>query len=152
MSEIKQWEFNLDPEFYEVIEDYHGSEPDHFRQGVDLYMKDISRIMFGVEFRFKNSIAIRAGYTYQKSAVASQMIHPVFPDLDTNILSFGIGYDGPTFSVWDTFEKLGGISLDAFFQYGYSRKCTSALPEFPATYQANRWVVGIGIGITSSSL
>jgi long-chain fatty acid transport protein len=151
MGEIKEWEFNLGPEFYDDIEDQYGSRPDLIRQGVDLYMKDISRIMFGVEYCFKNSIAIRAGYAYQKSAVDSQMVHPVFPDLDTNILSFGIGYDGPTFSVWDTFEKLGGISLDAFFQYGFSRKCTSALPEFPATYKANQWVVGIGLGITLGS-
>ncbi len=152
MSEIKQWEFELDPEFYEEIEDYYGTRPDAIKQGVDLNMRDISRIMFGVEFRFKNSIAIRAGYTHQKSAVGSQMIHPVFPDLDTNIVSFGIGYDGPTFSVWDTYEKLGGISLDAFFQYGFSPKSTSTLPEFPATYQANRWIVGLGLGITFGSL
>lgn len=151
MSEIKQWEFDLDPEFYEIIEDYHGARPDDIRQGVDLNMRDISRIMFGVEYCFKNSIAIRAGYAYQKSAVDSQMISLVFPDLDTNILSFGIGYDGPTFSVWDTWEKLGGISLDAFFQYGFSPKSTSALPEFPATYQTNRWIVGIGLGITFGS-
>jgi long-subunit fatty acid transport protein len=148
MSEIKQWEFDLSPEFKDVINDYVGARPDDFRQGVDLHMKDISRIMFGVEYCFKNSIAIRAGYTYQISAFEKQMIHPVFPDLDTKILSFGIGYDGPTFSVWDPYEKLGGISLDAFFQYGFSQKSTSALPEFPASYQANRWIVGIGIGIT----
>lgn len=151
MSEIKQWEFDLDPEFYGTIEDYHGTRPDYNKHGVDLKMGDVSRIMFGVEYRFKNSIALRAGYTYQKSAVDSQMIHPVFPDLDTNILSFGIGYDGPTFSVWDTFEKLGGISLDAFFQYGFSPKSTSALPELPATYQARRWIVGFGLGITFGS-
>ena len=152
MSEIKQWEFDLDPEFYEMIEDYYGTKPDNIRQGVDLNMRNTSRIMFGVEYRFKNSIAIRAGYTHQKSAFDSQMIHPVFPDLDTNIVSFGIGYDGPTFSVWDTYEKLGGISLDAFFQYGFSPKKTSTLPELPATYQASRWIVGLGLGITFGSL
>lgn len=152
MSEIKQWEFDLDPEFYEIIEDYHGTRPDYIRQGVDLNMRDKSRIMFGVEYRFKNSIAIRAGYTHQRSAADSQMIHPVFPDLDTNTVSFGIGYDGSTFSVWDTYEKLGGISLDAFFQYGFSPKSTSTLPEFPAAYQASRWIVGLGLGITFGSL
>lgn len=148
MSVIKQWEFYLDPEFYEMFEDYYGIRPDDIRQGVDLNMRDISRIMFGVEYCFKNSIAIRAGYSYQKSAADKQRIHPVFPDLDTSVLSFGIGYDGPTFSVWDTYEKSGGISLDAFCQYGFSPRRISTLPELPAAYHANRWVVGIGVGIT----
>lgn len=48
MSVIKQWEFYLDPEFYEMFEDFYGIRPDTIRQGVDLNMRDISRIMFGV--------------------------------------------------------------------------------------------------------
>ena len=148
MSEMNRWEFRINPESYA---EYFGIHTDYIRHGVDLNMKDISRIMFGVEYRFKNSIAVRAGYSHQASAAENRMIHPVFPDLDTNILSFGIGYDGPTFSVWDTFEKLGGISLDAFFQYGFSPKSTSALPEFPFTYRARRWIVGFGVGITFGS-
>jgi long-chain fatty acid transport protein len=151
MSEIKKWEFDLDPEIYDAIQDFYGARPDEIKQGIDLSMKDISRIMIGVEFLFKNNIALRVGYTNIISASAGQIIHPVFPDLETNIMSFGIGYDGPTFSVWDTFEKQNGISLDAYFQYRYSPKSISALPEFPVVYRANGWTVGIGVGVTFGS-
>jgi len=152
MSDIKQWEFDIDPQFYEEIENYYGTRPDYINQGVDLNLRDITRIMLGVEYRLRKFIAVRAGYTYQKSAVNSQMIHPVFPDLETNILSFGIGYDGPAFSIWDYDESIGGLTLDIFFQYGFPRNSTSALPDFPVTYQANRWNLGLGIGFTFGSL
>jgi long-chain fatty acid transport protein len=152
MSEIKQWEFDLDPECYDAIENYYGTRPDEIRHGFDLDLIDISRIMLGAEYRLKDFIVIRAGYTYLKSAVNGQMIHPVFPDLGTNILSFGFGYDGPAFSIWDYEESIGGISLDVFFQYGFSPNSVSALPEFPATYRASRWNVGLGLGFTFGSL
>jgi long-subunit fatty acid transport protein len=151
MSEIQKWEFELDPEHYDSIENFYGARPEEFREGVDLRMKDVYRVMVGVEYFFKNNIAIRAGYSHQKSAADSRMIHPVFPDLDTHILSFGIGYDGPTFSVWDTYEKLNGISLDAYFRYRFSPESVSTLPEFPAAYKANGWAVGIGVGVTFGS-
>lgn len=152
MSEMKQWKFDLGPEFYEELENYYGARPDDIKQGVDLNLRDVSRIMLGVEYRLENFVAIRAGYTYQQSAVNGQMIHPVFPDLETNILSLGIGYNGPAFSIWDYEESIGGISLDVYFQYGFSPNSTSELPEFPATYHASRWNVGLGIGFTFGSL
>lgn len=147
MNNIKQWEFYLNPQFYEEFEDYGGIKPDYARQGTDLNLRNTSRIMFGIEYRLRNFIAFRAGYTYQKSSVDGQMFHPILPDLDANKLSFGIGYEGPMFSTYDHDEKIGGFSVDAYFQYGFYPSRTSALPEFPATYQANQWIVGIGIGL-----
>ncbi len=152
MGDIKQWEFDLGAQFYEMVEDFYGMIPDDIKHGVDLDLIDISHIMLGVEYRLRNFIVVRAGYTYQKSAVNGQMIHPVFPDLETNVLSFGIGYDGPAFSIWDYEESIGGISLDVFVQYGFSPDSISALPEFPATYHASRWNVGLGLGFTFGSL
>jgi long-subunit fatty acid transport protein len=146
MSEIKQWEFYLDPEFYEEFSDYWGSKPDYGREGIDLNMRNTSRIMFGIEYHLRNFIAFRAGYTYQKSCVDGQMLHPVFPDLDTNVLSFGIGYEGPMFSAYSYDKKIGGLSIDAYFQYGFSPSRTSVLTEFPAVYQSSRWIVGLGVG------
>lgn len=147
MSEIKQWEFNLNPQFYEAFEEYYGIKPDYARHGIDLNLRNTSRIMFGIEYHLRNFIAFRAGYTYQKSCVDGQMVHPVLPDLDTNILSFGIGYEGPMFSTYRYDERIGGFSIDAYFQYGFYPRCTSTLPEFPATYQANRWIVGFAVGL-----
>jgi long-chain fatty acid transport protein len=148
MSEIKQWEFIFDPLFYEEFEDYFGTRPDRIRQGVDLNLLDTSRIMIGVEYRLKDAIIARAGYAHQKSAVDGQMIHPVFPDLETNTLSFGLGYDGSAYSIWDPEERTGGFTLDAYIQYGFSPNSPSALPELPATYKASRWTVGVGVGFS----
>jgi long-chain fatty acid transport protein len=146
MSEIKQWEFNLDPQFYDDYEQYYGYRPDYARHGVDLNLRNTTRFMFGVEYIFKNSIALRAGYTYQKSAATDQMFHPVFLGLDTNILSLGIGYEGAMFSIWRDGEKTGEFSFDVFFQYGFSPSRESALPELSAVYKTNRWNLGVGIG------
>ncbi len=151
MSEIKQWEFEINPQFYDDFEDYYGMRPDFVRQGVDLDLRNTSRIMFGVEYLLKNSLALRIGYASQKSPVNNQMIHPVFPDLETNILSFGIGYDGPAFSIWRTDEKVGGFAIDVYFQYAFSQNIKSVLPEFPATYKSSHWVAGLGIGFNFGS-
>jgi len=146
MSKIKQWEFYLNPQFYEEYDDYYGTKPDYARQGIDLNLRNTSRIMFGIDYHFRNLISLRAGYTYQKSSADSQMLHPVFPDLDTNILSFGIGYEGPLFSTYRNDEIIGGFSIDGYFQYGFSPSRTSALTEFPAAYRASRWIAGVGLG------
>ena len=108
--------------------------------------------MFGVEYILKNSIALRAGYTYQKSAANDQMLHPVFLDLDTNILSLGIGYEGAMFSIWRNEERMGEFSFDVFFQYGFSPSRESALPELSAVYKTNRWSLGVGVGFNWGSL
>lgn len=152
MSEIKHWEFNLNPQFYEEFEDYYGFRPDYARQGVDLNLRNTWRIMFGTEYYLSDFIALRAGYTYQKSAIDGQMLHPVFPDLDTNILSLGIGYEGPMFSIYMKDDRIGGFSFDIYYQYGFSPSCTSTLTEFPAAYKANRWIIGVAIGFNFRSL
>jgi long-chain fatty acid transport protein len=152
MSDMKEWEFSIDPQFYDEFEAYYGIRPYNIRLGADLNLRDVPRIMFGIEYVLENLIAIRAGYTYQKSAVANRMIHPAFPDLDTNTLSFGLGYEGPAFSIWRSGERIGGLSLDAYLQYGFSKDMKSALLTFPATYKESRWAVGVGIGFNFGSL
>jgi long-chain fatty acid transport protein len=151
MSEIKNWEFNLDPQFYEEFEDYYGFRPDYVRQGVDLNLRDTWRIMFGTEYYLSDFVALRAGYTYQESAVDDQLLNPVFPDLDTNILSLGISYEGPVFSIYMKNKRIGGFSFDTYCQYGFSPSRTSTLTDFPATYKANRWTIGIGVGFNFGS-
>ncbi|NIO49373.1 MAG: hypothetical protein GTN73_08080 [Candidatus Aminicenantes bacterium] len=151
MSKIKHWEFNLNPQFYEEFEDFYGFRPEDVRQGVDLNLRNTWRIMFGTEYYLSDFIALRAGYTYQKSAVDGQMLHPVFPDLDTNILSLGIGYEGPMFAIYMKDERIGGFSFDIYYQYGFSPSSTSTLTEFPAAYKASRWIIGVAVGFNFGS-
>jgi len=152
MNEINKWEFDFNPQFYDLIEEYYGMRPDPIRDGIELNLKDTSSIMLGLEYRIKEFLLVRAGYSHQKSSVENRMIHPVFPDLDNNIISIGIGYDGPAFSIWDYSESIGGLSLDAVLQYGFSPDSSSSLPDFPVNYRASRWNIGLGIGFSFGSL
>ncbi len=148
MSDSNKWEFNLDPEFYEEIDDQFGARPGPIKHGVDLNFRDTTRIMFGAEYGPNKYLAIRAGYSLQQKAVEDLEIHPVFPDLGSSILSFGIGYDGSAYSTLDNEERIGGFSLDLFFQYGFSPIRSSTLTELPVNYRASRWVLGIGVGFS----
>lgn len=152
MSKIKQWKFNINSQFYEAFEDYYGFKTHYVRQGVDLNLRNTWRIMLGAEYYLSDFLALRAGYTYQESSVSEQKLHPVFPDLDTHILSLGIGYEGPMFSIYRKDERIGGFSFDIFYQYGFSPRCTSTLTEFSAVYKASRWIIGIGVGLNFGSL
>jgi hypothetical protein len=67
-------------------------------------------------------------------------------------MSFGLGYDGPARSILDPDEIIGGFTFDAYFQYGFSPDSTSTLPELPVTYHANRWTVGLTLGLSFGSL
>ena len=146
MSGATDWMFEIDPNLYDDLEALIGFRPDEDEMGVGLELKNTNRIKFGVEYLLPNAIALRAGYTCQKGSVDEALLHPVFPDLDTRIFSFGIGYEGPLFSFYRNDKKIGGLSLDACFQYGTSPTWNSTHPEFPSDYQANRWNVGVGVG------
>ncbi len=148
MSDFKKWEFNLDPEFYEEIGDQFGARPGPIKHGVDLSLRDITRFMFGAEYSLHKYVSVRAGYSMQQNAVQVQEIHPVLPDLGDSVLSIGIGYDGSAYSAMDNEERIGGFSLDLFFQYGFSPTRVSTLPELPANYRSSRWVLGIGVGFS----
>lgn len=148
MSDLKNWEFNLDPKFYEEIDDQFGARPGPIKHGVDFNFRDTLRVMFGAEYNLHKYIALRAGYSSQQNAVQAQEIHPVFPDLGSSILSFGIGYDGSAYSTMDNEERIGGFSLDLFFQYGFSPTRASTLPELPVNYHSSRWILGLGVGFS----
>ncbi len=146
LREIRQWLFDIDPALYDDFEDFFEWRPDEAVTGVDLDLKNTARLMIGIEYVLKNSIALRAGYTFQRSSLEDERLHPVFPDLDTRILSFGIGYEGPLFSFYREDRRIGGLSVDACFQYGGAPGRSSALVDFPAAYSAKRWNVGVGVG------
>ena len=146
MFEAMDWMFEIDPQIYDDMEDLVGFRPDEDDMGVGLVLKNTNRIKFGVEYLLPNAVALRAGYTCQKGSVDEAELHPVFPDLDTRLFSFGIGYEGPLFSFYRHDKKIGGLSVDACFQYGISPSQTSTHREFVSAYEGNRWNVGVGVG------
>jgi long-chain fatty acid transport protein len=140
------WMFNIDPGIFDEVERQLGFRPDEDTFGVGLQLKSTSRIMFGVEYLVGKAVGVRAGYSRQGSSVADDGLHPVFPDLATQAFSFGIGYEGPFFDLVNVERKIGGLSVDAYFQHGTSSVRTSKLLDFPATYGGSRWSFGVGFG------
>lgn len=143
--EAMDWVFDIDPRIYDDLEEIVGFRPDEEMMGAGLELKNTNRMMFGIEYALRN-VALRAGYTCQKSLIRNSQLHPVFPDLGARTLSIGIGYEGPMFSIYRDDERIGGLSLDVGFQYGFSPSRTSEYAELPALYKGNRWNVGIAVG------
>lgn len=151
-SKAENWEFisdktgaDLNPEFMESYGNFFGITPDYGKQGANLRWKDTWKIKLGIEYALSSVLALRAGYAHNPSAVDSEVIHPVNPDLDHNIISLGFGYDGPLFSLWDD-KKMADFTFDIFVQFMFSKTQTSSLPGFGFSYDTDRFVVGIGLG------
>lgn len=151
-SESLNWEFQSDktgedmnPEFMETYGYFFGLTPDYEKQSANLRWKDTWNIKFGIEYALSSVLALRAGYANNPSAVEDGVINPIIPDLDSNIISFGLGYEGPLFSVWDD-KRMSDFSFDFFVRYMFSKIRTSSLPGFGFSYDTDRFVVGVGLG------
>jgi len=151
-SKAETWEFisdktgeDLNPEFMENYGNFFGITPDYGKQGADLRWKDTWKIKLGIEYALSSVLALRAGYANNPSAVDDEVVHPINPDLDHNVISLGFGYDGPLFSVWDD-KKMADFTFDIFVQFMFSNTQASSLPGFGFSYDTDRFVVGIGLG------
>jgi long-subunit fatty acid transport protein len=121
--------------------------PDISQQRVDLGMRDTWKVKFGLEYYLSRYLALRSGYSYNKSSVRGTDIHPLNPDFDQSIVSLGLGYEGPFFSYWSR-ERAGNLSFDLFFQYILSRAApSSSAPGYDLIYDGDRWVFGLGFGL-----
>lgn len=153
-SEFGVWEFRstlpdaeLSPEFTAVYQEFYGLTLDYGTQGVDLGLKDTFKIKSGLEFRPGRYVAVRAGYVRSRSSVDAADLSPVYPDLDANIYTFGLGFDGPVFSIFDEEERINDLSFDLFIRYSAAAGATSTLPGFEIAYDADRLIFGVGVGL-----
>lgn len=152
-SKIKTWEFiseskdeNLGPEFVEHYWDSYGKSPSYSKQSVDFSWKDTVSFKLGAEFYLNDFFAFRAGYTNQQSYLYGDVLSPILLDLNRNTVSFGIGYEGPMFDIFDVDQITGEFSFDAFFQYVFPESRTSSLFGLPVSYEGDHWTTGIGVG------
>lgn len=152
-SGFGQWTFRsvnadseLSPAWSEDYAEFYGIAPDYGTQGVGFALTDTTRIKAGIEFRPTRSIAVRAGYARHQSAVAAADRTPVYPDLDQSIYSFGLGYDGPVFSIWDPDRRIADLSFDVFARYSTAARQASAYPGFEMDYSSERFTFGVGVG------
>jgi hypothetical protein len=89
---------------------------------------------------------LRAGYSRSQSSIADEYLNPFLPVLPRNVVSFGVGYDGPVRTIYDQ-SLIGSLTFDVFIQYVKGESRTSALPEYEYTYDSAFWVVGCGVGL-----
>jgi long-chain fatty acid transport protein len=153
-SEFGPWEFrsslpdaDLSPEFPIVYQEFYGIAPNYGTQGVDLGLKDTVKLKTGLEFRPSHALAVRAGYVRSRSSVDTADLSAVYPDLDANIYTFGFGFDGPVFSIFNEEERINDLSFDLFIRYSSAAGATSALPGFEIAYDADRFIFGVGVGL-----
>jgi long-chain fatty acid transport protein len=152
-SDIQRWEFNtvnstedLNPEFIELYGDFYGITPDYAHQGFSLNWKDTWSLSFGAEYFLSKYISLRTGFSHSQSPVDDEDLTPIHPYLGFNIVTAGLGYEGPVYSQYDGSE-IGWLSFDLFIQYRLSSKRTVAWNDSSISYSGQRFVIGIGFGL-----
>ena len=106
-----------------------------------------ARTKAGLEFRPGRNLAARVGFSRGQSAVDAADLSPVYPDLAFNTYTFGFGYDGPVFSIFNDEEKINDLSFDIFLRYSSAARAVSTVPGFEIGYESNRLVFGVGVGL-----
>ena len=154
-SEFGDWEYAVaDPEadlnqnFYDLYQETYGTAPSYGTQGFALGSKDVWSTKFGLEFKLSQVLSLRSGYSFNPSAIPNQALSPINPDLDQQVFTLGLGYEGPLFSIWD-YEEQGGFSFDVYLKYMMSEEKQSDLPGFKFVYDTDYWILGVGVGLTS---
>jgi long-chain fatty acid transport protein len=154
-SEFGTWSFRsvnaddeLAPDWTPEYAEFFGITPDYGTQGVPLALADTRKIKAGVECRPAEHLAVRIGYTRTMSAVGVSERTPLYPDLDRNIYTLGLAYEGPVFSIWRTSERIADLSFDVFARYADAAPQESTYPGFEMTYSSKRFVWGVGVGFS----
>jgi len=152
-SEFGLWQFTsvnaggvLSPAFTPVYEEFYGIAPDYGVQGVDLALRDSKKLKAGIEYRLGRWFALRGGFARHESSVETAGRTPLYPDPAFDIYSFGAGYEGPLYSIWDEEKTVSRLSIEFFARYAAAKEAVSTLPGLEMSYGARRWVAGVGVG------
>lgn len=153
-SDLGAWRFtsvkeggDLNPEFSPLYREFYGIEPNYGVQGIDLGLVDTRSLKAGLEYKLGRWFAVRAGLARLASAVEAAARTPLYPDPGFTVYSFGAGYEGPLFAIWDAEQAVSTLSLDFFVRYAASDTVSTPLPAFDLVYHADRWVAGLGVGL-----
>jgi hypothetical protein len=83
--------------------------------------------MLGGECLIKEGLSLMIGYARHQSPFDDKTLAPVLPLLPRNVISFGVGYDGPARSITDQ-SLIGHLTFDAYLQYVGLEERTSSYP------------------------
>jgi long-chain fatty acid transport protein len=151
-STFKSWEFvATNPEDSYFPEASDGGElddepTDGAREGIELDMKDTWSFKLGGEYYLRDELSLRVGFARHQSPFEHENLTPVLPLLQRNIVSFGVGYEGPARSITDQ-SLIGNLTFDVYMQYVTLEERTSSYPGYPLTFGGHYWVFGLGVGL-----
>jgi long-chain fatty acid transport protein len=152
-SKLGPWQFrsvnsdaNLSPGFTSDYQEFWGVTPNYGTQAAPLVLRDAMKVKAGLEYRLGKWFALRGGYARGQSSVEAANLTPLLPDLGQDTFSFGGGYEGPLFSIYNDDETVGQLTLDLVLRYSSSARTASTISGLDATYSAKRWTVGVGVG------
>jgi long-subunit fatty acid transport protein len=74
---------------------------------MDLNWKDSMLVKIGVDYRWRDNLSLRAGYSYLGTPVPDHTLSPASPEAVSHYLSLGAGY---TWRRW-VFDGFYGLSL-----------------------------------------
>lgn len=125
---------------------------------IEFSWRDTWSYKLGIEYFIKDILSVRTGFAHHQTPSPDKTLSPIFPVLAHNVISFGVGYNGPVRSITDQ-SLLGKLTFDVFIQYMMSESATSSLQDFPLTYfgyslnqdltltySCNNFIAGFGVG------
>jgi long-chain fatty acid transport protein len=140
------WEFEVNWELVEEFEDTYGEPPQMIAaDGIALDWRDTLSIRVGANYKFTRHLSISSGFARDPSAIGAITLSPLTPEIDRDIVSVGLSYEGPLFSLFSD-EEMSGLSFDVFFQYAFSQRRRSEMPGFEYTYESDYWMLGFSAG------
>jgi long-subunit fatty acid transport protein len=142
-----KWEFEINRDIIEQFEDAYGNPPEIISSdGLALDWRDTLSLKIGANFRVTRHLSVSSGFTRDPSAIGAKTLSPITPDIDRDILSLGLSYEGPLFSLFSD-QEMSGLSFDCFFRYALSQRRRSELSGFEYTYDSKCWVLGFSAGL-----
>ncbi len=98
--------------------------------------EDSYSVRFGLEYKVDPSLALRAGYYWERRSVPSKYVEPSMPDGKRHNYTIGFGY------------KLAGISIDGFYHILLldDRTITDSVYEFNGDYSGLATLYGLTLG------
>jgi len=98
--------------------------------------EDSYSVRFGLEYKVDASLALRAGYFWEKRTVPSQYVEPSLPDGKRHNYTIGFGY------------KIAGISIDGFYHILLldDRTISNSIYGFNGDYSGLAILYGLTLG------
>ena len=104
--------------------------------------KNASSVRLGGEYRWKDTVAVRASFVWDQTPAPANTLSPDLPDSSRLVGSVGLGYRHPKI----------GVKVDTYLMFSYflPREVKSDVnPIFPAKYDAYAVLFGLTVGYGS---